>query len=201
MATKAPGKAQRPRRAEARRRRGGLLFFEPSCRSQPSSTSYGAPGFDVVVVIAGLEGAGPVEGAHGIRVQAEAALDAVRSASFDLIVLPGGEPGNTNLAASAALGSMLKSQAHAGRLLAAICAAPRAVAAHGLLDDRAATSFPGVEAEVRSGGAVYSQARVVRDGNIITSRGPGTALEFALTLVDALQGPAPAQALREDTLA
>ncbi len=153
------------------------------------------------VVVAGLDRAGPVEGAHGITVQADAALDAVRSASFDLIVLPGGEPGTTNLAASAALRAMLKSQAHAGRLLAAICAAPRVLAAQGLLDDRAATSFPGFEAEVRAGGAVYSTARVVRDGNIITSRGPGTALEFALTLVEALQGPAPAQAVREATLA
>jgi 4-methyl-5(b-hydroxyethyl)-thiazole monophosphate biosynthesis len=155
----------------------------------------------IEVLVAGLDGAGPVEGAHGITVQAPLALDTQRSAAFDLIVLPGGEPGTTHLAASAGLAAMLKAQAHAGRLLAAICAAPRVLAAQGLLDDRAATSFPGVETQVRSGGAVYSTARVVRDGNIITSRGPGTALEFALALVDALQGAEQAQEVREATLA
>ena len=147
---------------------------------------------DVEVLVAGLEGAGPVEGAHGIAVEAPVGLASLLDRSFDLIVLPGGEPGTTHLASDPSLATLLQRQGSAGKPVAAICAAPRILAAQGLLRDRAATSHPSVESKVRDAGARYSEARVVRDGVIVTSRGPGTALEFALAVLEllGLQGPA-----------
>jgi 4-methyl-5(b-hydroxyethyl)-thiazole monophosphate biosynthesis len=140
----------------------------------------------VDVVVAGLAGTGPVEGSHGIAVEAPAALDAVLENTFDAIVLPGGEPGATHLAADARLAALLRRHGQEGRPLAAICAAPLVLAGQGLLRDRAATSHPSVETQLRDAGARYSDARVVRDGQVLTSRGPGTALEFALAVLELL---------------
>jgi 4-methyl-5(b-hydroxyethyl)-thiazole monophosphate biosynthesis len=140
----------------------------------------------VEVVVAGLEGAGLVEGSHGIAVAAPVAFEAVAEEPFDAVALPGGEPGATHLAADARLGRLLQRYHLEGRPLAAICAAPRVLAGHGLLRDRTATSHPSVEAQLRDAGARYSEARVVRDGHVLTSRGPGTALEFALATLELL---------------
>jgi len=156
---------------------------------------------EVEVVLAGLDGSGAVEGAHGMRVDAPVALAAVESQDFDMIVLPGGEPGTTHLAADARLSAMLKRHAAAARPFAAICAAPRVLAAQGLLANLAATSYPSVESQVRAGGARYSTDRVVRDGRVLTSRGPGTALEFALAVVEMLGDSSRAAALRHAMLA
>jgi len=154
----------------------------------------------VEVLVAGLEGTGPVDGGHGITVHAPFGLEAIHEQSFDLIVLPGGEPGTTHLASDARLAALLQRHGNEGRPVAAICAAPRILAAQGLLRDRAATSHPSVEAKVRDAGAHYSEARVVRDGKILTSRGPGTALEFALAVLDLLGLQAPAAELRRAML-
>jgi len=153
----------------------------------------------VEVVLAGLAGPGPVEGAHGIVVQAPVGL-ATAGEIWDLIVLPGGEPGTTHLAADTRLVQLLVQHAAASRPLAAVCAAPRVLAAAGLLRDRDATSFPGLESALRAGGARYSTERVVRDGSIVTSRGPGTALEFALACLDLLGLGARAAELRRTML-
>jgi len=156
---------------------------------------------EVEVILAGLDGAGSIEGAHGLCVEAPIALAAVETQDFDMIVLPGGEPGTTHLAADARLAAMLKRHAAAARPLAAICAAPRVLAAQGLLTNLVATSYPGFESQVRAGGARYSTDRVVRDGRVLTSRGPGTALEFALAIVEMLGDPSRAAALRRAMLA
>lgn len=156
---------------------------------------------EVEVVLAGLDGAGSIEGAHGLRVEAPVALAAVEQESFDMIVLPGGEPGTTHLAADARLSAMLKRHAAASRPLAAICAAPRVLAAQGFLTDHSATSYPSVESQVRAGGARYSTERVVRDGRVLTSRGPGTALDFALAVVEMLGDSSRAAELRRGMLA
>jgi 4-methyl-5(b-hydroxyethyl)-thiazole monophosphate biosynthesis len=129
------------------------------------------------------------------------ALADVESEVFDLVVLPGGEPGTTGLAADARLGALLDRHRAAGRSLAAICAAPRVLAARGFLRGLGATSHPSVEGEVRAGGAAYSTERVVRDGQVLTSRGPGTALEFALAALDLLGEAARAADLRRAMLA
>ena len=159
----------------------------------------------VEVVVAGLGGAGAVRGSHGIAVQADAPLDAaLREAEthpFDMVVLPGGEPGTTNLAADARLSALVQRFVRENRPIGAICAAPRLLAAEGLLRGRAATSHPSVEAELRRGGARYDTGRVVRDGQLVTSRGPGTALEFALALLEMLGAAERAIELRRAMLA
>jgi len=152
------------------------------------------------VVLAGVDGAGAVRGSHDIEVTATAALADAAKDSWDLVVLPGGEPGTTHLAADPHLAKLLQTHVAARRPLAAVCAAPRILAAAGWLRDRAATSHPSVEAQVRAGGARYSDARVVRDGDVLTSRGPGTALEFALGILEMLGEGKSAAALRRGML-
>jgi len=153
----------------------------------------------VEVVVAGIAGPGAIEGSHGIAVQVPVGL-ATAGDTWDLIVLPGGEPGTTHLAADTRLVGLLERHAAAGRPLAAVCAAPRVLARAGLLRGRNATSYPSAEAELRAGGAHYLEARVVRDGSIVTSRGPGTALEFALEVLDLLGLGGRAQELRRAML-
>jgi 4-methyl-5(b-hydroxyethyl)-thiazole monophosphate biosynthesis len=119
-------------------------------------------------------------------VEAPVGLDAVLEAPFDALVLPGGEPGTTHLASDARIARLVQRFGDAGRPLAAICAAPRVLAAQGLLRGRAATSHPSVEGKLREAGARYADDRVVRDGKVVTSRGPGTSLEFALDVLELL---------------
>ena len=155
----------------------------------------------VDVVVAGLRAAGPVEGSHGIAVRADVALAEVRDQSFDMLVLPGGEPGVTNLSADATVQALVAQRMQAGAPLGAICAAPRILAGGGFLRGRRATSHPSVAAQVHAGGARYEEAqRVVRDGALVTSRGPGTALEFSLEVLEMLGLGARAAELRQAML-
>jgi 4-methyl-5(b-hydroxyethyl)-thiazole monophosphate biosynthesis len=105
-----------------------------------------------------------------------------------MVVLPGGLPGADHLAQDERLLALLRRQAERGRYAAAICAAPKVLVAAGLLDGRKATAYPGVLEEHPRVDAVA--APVVTDGRLITSRGPGTAMDFALELVEALEGQA-----------
>lgn len=150
---------------------------------------------DVEVTIAAASGpAGVVSGAHQIRLTAEAALTDLHPHELALVVLPGGMPGSTALAANPAVLDLLR-QVHAGGgLVAAICAAPLALHAAGLLHGRRVTCYPAVEKQLT--GAVCTGQAVQRDGRIITSRGPGTALQFALELVRVLGREARAEQLR-----
>jgi 4-methyl-5(b-hydroxyethyl)-thiazole monophosphate biosynthesis len=101
-----------------------------------------------------------------------------------LIALPGGQPGTKNLAQDERIIAVLQRMAHEGKYVTAICAAPSVLAAAGLLDGRRATSFPGA---LDAFPQVQKQdAAIVEDGNIITSRGPGTAMDFALILIERL---------------
>jgi 4-methyl-5(b-hydroxyethyl)-thiazole monophosphate biosynthesis len=136
-----------------------------------------------------------VSGSHGIPVNADALLAELgsRDAAFwDGVVLPGGMPGAANLAASAAVGKFLKDMAAAGKTVAAICASPALVLAPlGLLAGRCFTCFPDMEKQVDlslNPGSRWSEDRVVRDGNILTSRGAGTAGLFAVALIGCLMG-------------
>ncbi len=118
---------------------------------------------------------------------------------YDVIALPGGMPGAENLAACDRLSELIKEQAAAGRLVAAICAAPAVVLKPlGILESRKATAYPGFSDQLDP--AFRSDERVVIDGNIITSRGPGTAIEFALAIVSELIGPAQAEELGKQML-
>ena len=141
----------------------------------------------VEVVTAALE-PGPVEGSHGIPVVPDGSIDEVLEDDFDMLVLPGGMPGADHLEKDARVASLLRRLADSGRFTAAICAAPKVLAAAGLLEGRRATSFPGFLDPARVPGLRLSDAPVVEDGPVITSRGPGTAMDFALALVERLEG-------------
>jgi Putative intracellular protease/amidase len=112
--------------------------------------------------------------------------------------LPGGMPGTANLAKHEGLAQQLNAFAENGKWLAAICAAPSVLGRLSLLEGKHATSFPGFEGQLT--GAIYSEERVVRDGKFITSRGPGTALEFSLELVKLLKNEQTAAALRNSMI-
>ena len=153
----------------------------------------------VEVTVAGL-GATAIEGSHGVRFQCDTTLDAV-TATPDLIVLPGGLPGAENLGNSHEVRA-LSEKVHAnGGVCAAICAAPAlTLAKFGLLNGRSATCYPSFETHFDPSTS-HSEDRVVVDGPIVTSRGAGTAMEFALCLVAQLAGEARAQELRASVLA
>ncbi len=139
-----------------------------------------------------------VRGSHGITVNADGLLAEGADQAWDMVVLPGGMPGSANLRDDAAVQDLLKRQAERGGKLAAICAAPIALAAAGVLSGRRATSYPTFADQL--GDADYEHTAVVVDGNVVTSRGPGTALPFALKLVAELQGAELAGQLGEQML-
>lgn len=139
------------------------------------------------VVVAGLE-PGTVTASRGTVLVPDVDIDEVLNDDFDLVVLPGGLPGATNLDRDERIHDLLAHQAAGDRYCAAICAAPIVLANAGLLDGRAATSYPGsLNADD------YPEVRLVEDpvvvdGRVITSRGPGTAMDFALRLIELLAG-------------
>jgi 4-methyl-5(b-hydroxyethyl)-thiazole monophosphate biosynthesis len=142
---------------------------------------------DIEVVIAGLE-AGPVRASRGTVLVPDTTLDEVLGDAFDMVVLPGGLFGADYLADDERVATLLRSTAESGRYVAAICAAPKVLAKAGLLDGKTATSYPGVLAELNRPQVTAVDAPVVVDGKVVTSRGPGTAMDFALDLVEILAG-------------
>lgn len=144
---------------------------------------------------------GPITASRQTRHLPDCLLDDVRAEEFQLIVLPGGQPGTQHLRADPRLQAMLAAHHARGLPIAAICAAPTILAATGLLRDRRATSHPGVRAEVAAATRQYTEDRVVADGEIITSRAAGTAMEFAFALVERLCGPDKAAEVNASVLA
>ena len=143
----------------------------------------------IEVVTAGLE-PGPVKASRGTVLVPDLDLDEALKQHYDMVVLPGGQPGATNLEKDARVLALLHTMAAADRYTAAICAAPKVLAVAGLLDGKRATSYPGsVDPAVFPSIRLDSQA-VVRDGQVLTSRGPGTAMDFALALIEVLAGRA-----------
>jgi len=142
----------------------------------------------IEVLVAGLE-EGPVSGSHGITLLPDTSLSEALAGEFDMVALPGGLPGSDHLRADARLRKFLQSMAASGKFTAAICAAPRVLAGAGLLEGRRATSYPGALGAGDLQGVSYEENAVVTDGKVITSRGPGTAIDFALALIGALSGP------------
>jgi 4-methyl-5(b-hydroxyethyl)-thiazole monophosphate biosynthesis len=140
-------------------------------------------GIDVVVASLGDS---PVAGSHGIRIAADTPLGALAEQEFDMIAMPGGMPGADHLLKDARIAELIHRLRGHGKPVAAICAAPMVLAAAGVLDGRRATSYPGFLKDAKQTTVVDDA--VVSDGGIITSRGPGTALDFALALVGELVG-------------
>lgn len=139
-----------------------------------------------------------VRGDHGILITADKKIAQVNVDEFDGILLPGGMPGADNLRNNAKVLDYVKKINDKGGLVAAICAAPIVLEAADLLDGKRATSYPGFDKEMQS--CKYLEDRVVRDGNIITGRGPGVAMEFALTIVEYLKDKKAAEELKRSML-
>ncbi|XVE63401.1 hypothetical protein DITRI_Ditri07aG0017600 [Diplodiscus trichospermus] len=129
-----------------------------------------------------------VDACHGVKIVADALVDDCKDTVFDLIALPGGMPGATNLKDCAVLESAVKKQAADGRLYAAVCASPAvALGSWGLLKGLKATCYPSFMEQLKSC-ATAVESRVQQDGKVVTSCGPGTTMEFALALVEQLYG-------------
>lgn len=140
---------------------------------------------EIKVIVAGLE-PGPVRGSRGTVLVPDVDLDDVADDDFEMVVLPGGQPGATHLDRDTRIHDLLARQAAADRWSAAICAAPAVLASTGLLDGRSATSFPGAIDPERYPEIRLLEHPVVIDGKVVTSRGPGTAMDFALQLIELL---------------
>ena len=123
-----------------------------------------------------------VAGAHGVPVLADVMFDEVNAEDAEMILLPGGLPGATNLDAHQGLSQMILDFAKEEKPLAAICAAPLVFGNRGLLEGKKATCYPGFETYLK--GAQYTAALVEKDGNFITGKGPGAAMEFAFAMVE-----------------
>ena len=141
----------------------------------------------IEVVTAGLAD-GPVTASRGVVMIPDCSLDEVLDGDFDMVVLPGGLPGAEHLDADPRIHALLQRMAEQGRYTAAICAAPKVLLNAGLLDGHKATAYPGVMDDLMNPGSQYMTDPVVSDGKVVTSRGPGTAMEFALTLIERLSG-------------
>lgn len=148
---------------------------------------------EIVCDIVALDGAAEITGSHGITVRADKGFDAVSVDGYDALLLPGGQPGTTNLGNDERVLALLRAFHAAGKLTAAICAAPTVLAKAGLLDGKRATCYPGLEDKLT--GATPCTESVVEDGTVITSRGVGTAIPFALALVAYLDSSERADAL------
>jgi 4-methyl-5(b-hydroxyethyl)-thiazole monophosphate biosynthesis len=150
------------------------------------------------VATAGLE-PGPCTGSHGISVNPDCRIEDVDPAALRMVVLPGGMPGAATLRDDPRVMKLLQAASAKGAFTAAICAAPIALAKAGLHTGRRVTSYPGFGKDLAGG--TYVEDRVVVDGKVVTSRGPGTAIEFALTLVRLLKDEKASNDVRAAMLA
>ncbi len=152
---------------------------------------------DIDTVVAGLH-EGPVASARKVKVLPDTVIDTVHAEDFDMVVLPGGQPGSDNLNADPRVKDLVRSFSQKGKLTGAICAAPYVLANAGVLRGKRATSYPSYKD--RLGGALYEEKAVVSDGNVLTSRGAGTALGFGLAIVEKLISREKAQKIRDAML-
>lgn len=139
-----------------------------------------------------------VAGAHNVSIQADMTIDQVDFSQVELMVLPGGLPGSTNLDACEILRKQLKKQAENNKGIAAICAAPLVLGHLGLLKGKKATCYPGVEPELE--GATCTGKMVEVDGHFITGKGPAAAFEFGYALVEYLKDQEATLPLRDGML-
>ena len=128
-----------------------------------------------------VNGSASVTGSHGITFHTDTTWEQADLESYAAIVLPGGMPGTLKLGEHAGVNSAIQSFFADGKLVAAICAAPSVLGAAGILKGKRATCHPGFEEKLT--GAICMEDTVVTDGNVITSRGMGTAIDFALAIV------------------
>ena len=136
-----------------------------------------------------------VAGSHGINIEADRTFGDGDLTDGKMYILPGGMPGTIHLGEHAELGKLLMDAWQQGKYVAAICAAPSVLAGLGILEGRKATSNPGFMDKLT--GAITLEDEVVKDGKLITSRGMGTAIPFALQLLEELEGVEKAREIAE----
>lgn len=141
----------------------------------------------IEVVSAGLK-PGIVKASRGVQLVPDVTLDVALQDDYDMVVLPGGMPGAQHLREDLRILKLLKKMADAGKYTAAICAAPTVLAEAGILVGKKATSYPGFLDKMALPDTQYLSDAVVKDGKVLTSRGPGTAMDFALALIEELAG-------------
>lgn len=146
----------------------------------------------VEVVSASLTDA-PVRCSHGTVLLADHLLEEVQDEAFDMLVLPGGLPGADHLNADPRIHRLINRLAAADKHVAAICAAPKVLVENGILNGRKLTAYPGALAAIDTSRVSITDQPVQVDGKVITSRGPGTAMDFSLQLIETLLGKAARQ--------
>lgn len=137
------------------------------------------------VTTAGLD-EHPVHASRGVVLIPDTTLDEALKRDYDMVVLPGGLPGADHLDQDPRIKTLLTKMSHDEKFIAAICAAPKVLASSGLLDNKRATAYPGTLEKLNLQNTTLASEPVVKDGRVITSRGPGTAMDFALTLIENL---------------
>jgi len=152
---------------------------------------------DIDTVVAGLH-SGHIIGARKVKVVPDTTVDTIRAEDFDMVVLPGGQPGADNLNSDMRIRLLIKDCCENGNLVGAICAAPIVLAGAGILNGKHITSYPTYKD--RFSGVMYEERAVVEDGNILTSRGPGTALNFGLAIVERLLSKEKARQIKDAML-
>ncbi len=140
---------------------------------------------DVQVTTASLDGK-PIVASRGTKLLADTMLDQVIDEEFDMVVLPGGLPGADNLNKDERIHKILKNAVDKDHYIAAICAAPIVLASAGLLNNRKAPAYPGVLEALENDAMEITASAVQIDGKILTSRGPGTAMDFTLEIINCL---------------
>ncbi len=154
-----------------------------------------------LVTVASTMSSTQITASRGVMIQADCLVESVCAEYWDLIVLPGGMPGASHLANHKALRDRIAKQLEAGQWLAAICAAPAVVLGrNGLISDYRATCFPAFQQELTSQAKEIACQAVVVDRNLVTSQGPGTAMEFSLKLVEVLFGQQKRNEIAEQLL-
>ena len=150
----------------------------------------------VEVTTASISGSRTVCSTHGVGLEADALAAELNEADFDLLVLPGGQPGTIHLGESPVVARMVTAAAAQGKYIAAICAAPTILAQLHITDGRKATCYPGLEEKM--GAAIMTACGAVQDGRVITGRAAGSADEFGLLCLQALKGKAAADQVAAD---
>nr|XP_039271764.1 Parkinson disease protein 7 homolog [Styela clava] len=142
---------------------------------------------EIEVTVAGVDASDKIMCSRGVCIIPDVDLQtAIEAAPYDAVVMPGGLKGATTLAESDGVKKLLEMQIQHTNLIGAICAAPIALKSHNIKPGSNITSHPSLKDKLE--GYIYSEARVVKDNKLITSRGPGTSFEFALELVEMLKG-------------